>query len=185
LPSLREAVHGLGERIDAATRRRMGSSRSLELRPLDVEHFLLRREPSGTLRYWIRACSLPPEPPCVHQAALGYLSDYWFPIIALAPLLDAKVGTGLYIASLNHALWFHAPVRADEWLLVEAHAAANASARGLTQGKVWNRQGTLVATVTQESLFRGWVKQEDGRFDAPYGARPVGDGALASRTRKT
>jgi acyl-CoA thioesterase-2 len=185
LPSLREAMHALGDRIDATARQRMGSSRSLELRPLDVEHFLLRREPTGTLRYWIRACSLPPSPPNVHLAALGYLSDYWFPITALAPLLDAKVGTGLYIASLNHALWFHAPVRADEWLLVEAQAAANAGARGLTQGKVWNRQGTLVASVAQESLFRGWVKQEDGSFDAPYGAQPAGAAALAFRAKKT
>jgi acyl-CoA thioesterase-2 len=184
LPSLREAVQDLADRLDPAARERIGNSRSVELRPLDAEHFLLRREPGGVLRYWIRACDRLDDTPCVHQAALGYLSDYWFPMVALAPLLDARTGTGLYVASLNHALWFHAPVRADEWLLIEAQAAANASARGLTQGKVWNRQGTLVASVTQESLFRGWLRREDGSFDAPYGAKQAGDGALATRAKK-
>lgn len=182
LPSLREAVQRLADRLDPAARERMGGSRTLELRPLDAEHFLLQREPSGTLRYWIRASGTLPEQPCLHQAALGYLSDYWFPMTALAPLLDVKVGTGLYVASLNHTLWFHAPARADDWLLVEAQAAANRSARGLTTGRVWDRQGTLVASLAQESLFRGWVEQ-DGALAAPYGARPVGDGALGVRKK--
>ncbi|MDZ5456170.1 acyl-CoA thioesterase [Azohydromonas lata] len=184
LPSLREAVQHLADRLDPAARERMGGSRSLEMRPLDAEHFLLHREPSGTLRYWIRASDELGDAPNLHRAALGYLSDYWFPMVALAPLLDARTGTGLYVASLNHALWFHAPVRADEWLLVEAQAAANASARGLTQGKVWNREGTLVASVAQESLFRGWVPGEDGAFTAPYSQRKAGDGALAVRAAK-
>ena len=102
---------------------------------------------------------------------------------ALSPHLGVKVGTGLYAASLNHALWFHAPVQADDWLLVEAQAASTSQARGLTQGKVWNRHGTLVASIAQESLFRGWVEQ-DGTLTAPYRLSQAGDAALSLKPRR-
>lgn len=183
LPTLREAVQRFADRIDPAARERISASRTLELRPLDAEHFLLQREPSGTVRYWIRACGPLTDRPCLHQAALGYLSDYWFPMAALSPHLGVKVGTGLYAASLNHALWFHAPVQADDWLLVEAQAASTSQARGLTQGKVWNRRGTLVASVAQESLFRGWV-EEGGTLTAPYRAAQARDAALTLKPRR-
>jgi acyl-CoA thioesterase-2 len=60
----------------------------------------------------------------------------------------------LQVASLDHALWFHRPFRADEWLLYELDSPAAAGARGFARGSVFTRDGTLVASVAQEGLIR-------------------------------
>lgn len=158
LPTLGELVlqHAQELQIDAAAQARVGHSRNLEMRPINGRQFLLERNLSGQLRYWIRTCQSLPDRPALHQAALGYLTDYWFPMTALMPHLGAKVNSGLYVASLNHTIWFHAPLRADAWLLVDAQVKRTSNGRGLTEGHVYSADGLMVATITQETLFRGW-----------------------------
>ena len=85
------------------------------------------------------------------------MSDYWFPFTALSPHLDNKFTSGLFLASLNHGIWFHNAVRADQWLLVDARCPATGHGRGLTVGNVFTQDGTLVASMAQEGLQRGWV----------------------------
>ena len=62
-------------------------------------------------------------------------------------------GGGLYVASLNHAIWLHRPLRADEWLHFDSTSPAAASGRGLSIARVHDRQGLLLASATQECLM--------------------------------
>lgn len=179
LPSLHEVIETMGDRVSEAYRRRLGRSRTVDLRPLDAEAFLFQREPEGRMAYWVRAREALPAEPRLHHAVLGYLSDYWFPTAALAPLVDNKLDTGLYVASLNHALWFHQAAKADDWLLVSAQSQASGNARGLTLGSMHQRSGELVATMAQECLYRGWRAEGDG-FVPPGGNGPP---AMLMRTR--
>lgn len=158
LPTLRELVlaHADELQLDERTRALAGRSRHLEMRPVDGKQFLQACAPDGRRAYWVRVREPLPAQPMLHHAALGYLSDYWFPLVALAPHGGVRIDTRMYIASLNHAIWFHAPLRADEWLLVDARAQSTASARGLTEGQIYTRSGQRIATVLQETLFRTW-----------------------------
>ena len=104
---------------------------------------------------WLRAVGRLPDDPEIHRAVLAYLSDM--------TLLDtALIGHGhnvfdaqLQVASLDHALWFHRPFRADEWLLYVQDSPNAGGARGLTRGLLFSRDGRLVATAMQEGLMRG------------------------------
>ena len=60
---------------------------------------------------------------------------------------------GLYVASLNHAIWLHRPLRADDWLHFDSRSPSAASARGLSVARVHDRAGRLVASATQECLM--------------------------------
>lgn len=167
LPTLRDTMLAHAEQLPPQVRKRAGMSRSLDLRPVDPEGFLFRRDTvHAAFRYWVRVARPLPDEPWIHQAALGYLSDYWFPLTGLTPHLSNKIGSGLYVASLNHTMWLHQPTRADDWLLVEASSPGSGNSRALSIARVYARDGRLVASLAQESLCRGWV-EHDGAFDAP------------------
>ena len=60
----------------------------------------------------------------------------------------------VFMASLDHAMWFHRPFRADEWLLYDQASPSAGGGRALTQGQIYNRRGDMVAAVVQEGLTR-------------------------------
>lgn len=123
--------------------------------PLTPLHDGLNLDPAGPrLRYWVRLRHGLPDSAAAHAAALAYLSDWWINFSAAgAHLQSAEAENGLYIASLNHALWLHRPVRADAWLHIDSTSPAAASGRGLSVARFHDRQGQLVASATQESLM--------------------------------
>jgi acyl-CoA thioesterase-2 len=98
-------------------------------------------------RFWGRCTSRLPEDPAWHAAALTYLSDM---SSGIGPLGTAEYRSG---SSLDHALWFHRPVRMDDWVLLDLVPRTVADGRGWYQGTVHDRRGTLVASLTQEALF--------------------------------
>lgn len=167
LRTLQEVGAAYADRIPAAAARRLGQSRAAELRLVDPEAFLFRRDPEARLRFWVKLQRDLPDDPVLQRAAIGYLSDYWMPLTPLMAHLEAKIGTGLYLASLNHTLWLHRAPRVDDWLLVDAQSPFSGNARGLTTGHFYQRDGTLLATATQECLFRGWVEDGQGGFRVP------------------
>jgi acyl-CoA thioesterase-2 len=167
LGTLRDVLIERAGELPEWLRKRVGISRALDLRPVDPDGFLFRRDAADAgFRYWIRAQRELPAAPWIQQAAFGYLSDYWFPMTGLAAHVDLKIASGLYVASLNHTVWFHRPLRADDWLLFDARSVSTTQSRGLSSARVWTRDGRLVADIAQESLFRGWIEQ-DGEFHAP------------------
>ena len=103
---------------------------------------------------WIRTVGTLPDEPALHRYLLAYMSDHAFVTTALLPHGVTWLTRGMQVASLDHVMWFHQPVRVDEWLLYVIDSPAASGARGLVRGRVFTRDGSLVATTSQEGLIR-------------------------------
>ncbi|MEQ7005833.1 acyl-CoA thioesterase II [Actinopolymorpha sp. B17G11] len=105
-------------------------------------------------RVWFRAAGRLPDDPVLHRCVLAYASDLTLLGVTLVPH-DTYIGArGLQTASLDHAIWFHRPFRADEWLLYDQISPSASDARGLATGRLFTTDGSLVASVVQEGLIR-------------------------------
>jgi acyl-CoA thioesterase-2 len=105
-------------------------------------------------RLWIRVSGRMGDEPLLHQAAFTYLSDMTLLGSTLIPHGVQISEPDLQSASLDHAIWFHRPFRADEWLLYDQVSPSASGARGLAIGRVFTEDGRLVASVAQEGLIR-------------------------------
>lgn len=103
---------------------------------------------------WMRIREDLPDAPHVHQAGLAYLSDSTLVDHVMLPLGMRWQDADLIGASLDHAMWFHRPARADEWLLFVQTVEATGAGRGLARGRMFTQQGELAATCMQEGLIR-------------------------------
>lgn len=90
----------------------------------------------------------------VHAALLAYASDRNFLMTSLLPHGVSWLTPGMRMASLDHAVWFHRPFRVDEWILFDMHSPSASDARGLVLGRMFARDGTLIASAAQEGLIR-------------------------------
>ncbi len=118
--------------------------------PFDPEP---RVPPDTAQRGWFRVAGRLPEDDAVHAAALTFVSDLTLLSAGLARS-GGGWGGGTVGASLDHAVWFHRPIRADDWFLYETDSPAAASGRALCFGHIWAADGTHVASVAQEGLLR-------------------------------
>jgi acyl-CoA thioesterase-2 len=104
---------------------------------------------------WIRVNgALPAEPLLLHQCVIAYASDLTLLDTATLPHAIAWNDPRYMMASLDHAMWFHRPFRADDWLLYAQESPSASGARGLCMGHLFRRDGTLVVSVVQEGLVR-------------------------------
>ena len=104
---------------------------------------------------WMRTADRLPDEPAVHLAMLAYMSDMDFMSTALLPHGRSPANGGdVQGASLDHALWFHRPFRADDWLLFAKEAPSASGARGFVRGTFFDRRGRIVASAMQECLIR-------------------------------
>ncbi|MFB6609307.1 acyl-CoA thioesterase [Agromyces sp. NPDC056379] len=103
---------------------------------------------------WMKAFGRLPDDLNMHRAALAYASDYSI----LEPILRAHgvawAAPGLKVASLDHAMWWHRDARVDEWLLYTQDSPSASGGRGLSLGRIYTRDGVLVASVAQEGMVR-------------------------------
>jgi acyl-CoA thioesterase II len=131
-----------------------GLPRPLDLRFVDPPLWSRRRGPASDdpVRLWMRADGTLADEPLLHVCLLTYASDLTLLGSVLAPHSQHMGEVGL--ASLDHAMWFHRPFRADEWLLYECRSPTASGSRGLATGRFFTRDGRLVATAVQEGLVR-------------------------------
>ena len=101
-------------------------------------------------RVWFRSVDVLPDDPSFHVCTLAYMSDMTLLGSAKVPHPDEPTQD----ASLDHAMWFMRPFRADDWLLYDQTSPSASGGRALTQGRIFDRSGRLVAAVTQEGLSR-------------------------------
>ena len=94
-----------------------------------------------------------PDDPVLHACALTYASDMTLLDTALLPHALGPIDN-VFMASLDHAMWFHRPFRADEWLLYAQETPSAASGRAFATGSVFTSEGQLAVTVVQEGLIR-------------------------------
>ncbi|MGF7234524.1 MAG: acyl-CoA thioesterase [Frankia sp.] len=101
---------------------------------------------------WIKAITPLPDDPLTHVCALAYMSDLTLGGTAGKPHVN-EPGT-LMLSSLDHAMWFHRPFRADDWLLFVTRSSSLADSRGIANGEIFTQGGRLIASVVQELLIR-------------------------------
>lgn len=123
------------------------------------------RSEENSVQWWLKTRHPLPDDPPLHRAVLGYISDFGLISAVLEPHGYEPGNQGflsqLMAASLDHALWFHRPFRADEWLLYSTVPKSTSGARGLASGSIYDARGTLVATSMQELLIRKVVREGD------------------------
>jgi acyl-CoA thioesterase-2 len=149
LPDMAELAQRHGDVATGA----LEIGRAVEHRPLTDPFDRVPKQPPHTeSRAWMRVAGRLPDSPAVHAAALTFVSDLTLLGAGLARV--GGWGGGHAGSSLDHAVWFHAPVRADEWFLYEIDSPAATGGLALCFGQIWALDGTHVATVAQEGLIR-------------------------------
>ncbi|MEX2525048.1 MAG: acyl-CoA thioesterase II [Gammaproteobacteria bacterium] len=128
-------------------------SRPVEIRPIPFQRDDAT-ETEAISRNWFQSTIPLPDDNRIHQALLAYTSDFELLVTALRPHGITNPRHEVFGASLDHALWFHRPFRMDEWLLYDIQSPNANNARGLSWGKIYSRDGRLVASVAQEGLLR-------------------------------
>jgi acyl-CoA thioesterase-2 len=106
------------------------------------------------MQVWMKTTGPVPDRPGLHEALLAYMSDAYLIDVCLMANGRSYYDAKLQTASLDHALWFHRPCRADEWLLHVLEADQVGGGRGLGKGHFYTADGHLVATVLQQGLMR-------------------------------
>ena len=149
-----KALEAFGEKMSDAQRALMMRPRPIEMRSSGRQHWLNPepREPHSFS--WFRLVAPLPDDPAIHRAVIAYASDYTLLGTAVLPHGLSWMRGELISASLDHAIWFHAHARADEWLLYETDSPWSGSGRGYNRGRIFTRDGVLVASVAQEGMIR-------------------------------
>jgi acyl-CoA thioesterase-2 len=95
------------------------------------------------------------DDPRVHRCVLAFMSDYWLAAVAGSPHRSpSSASNDFAVASLNHSLWFHGPMRTDDWLLYRTESPWAGEGRGMARGLIYDRAGRLVASAVQEISLR-------------------------------
>lgn len=135
-------------------RRYYESDRPIELRPVEYQRYFGKKIEDGRINIWIRTAAKLPDDPALHMCALAYASDFSLLDAAMARYGRTLFEKDMLPASLDHAMWFHRPFHADEWLLYSQDSPSAQNGRGLTRGLIFKPDGTLVASVAQEGSLR-------------------------------
>jgi acyl-CoA thioesterase-2 len=134
---------------------RFTREQAFEVRSLDTLDHPVEPSPIPPRRLvWLKTTGRLPDDPSLHRCLLAYASDHGFLATSLFPHGVSFFTGRVQVASLDHAVWFHAPFRADEWLLHAMESPVAHGARGLVRGRVFTRDGRLVASTAQEGLIR-------------------------------
>ncbi len=128
---------------------------AIDFRAPYVEDLLRPDVNQPRMRFWIKMRSPIGDSLALQAAAFAYLSDYWINFAAcighVKTMADAE--RRLYVASLNHTIWYHRALRADDWLLFDCVSPSGALGRGLSTGRIFDPAGRLVASAAQECLL--------------------------------
>jgi len=127
-------------------------------RPIDLRYIGDPQSRAGVetagQQVWLRADGTLPDDPVLHACIATYASDMTLLDTALLPHGLGWGDNGVQMASLDHAMWFHRPFRADDWHLYDQRALSTSNSRGLAGGSIFTKDGHLAVTVVQEGLIR-------------------------------
>ncbi|HEY5241169.1 MAG TPA: acyl-CoA thioesterase II [Polyangiaceae bacterium] len=151
----RFAEAAAAKRVPKQFLERFTSEQPFEMRPVEVIDDPFEPTPMPPHRtVWLKTTGRLPDDAALHRYLLAYTSDHGFLATALFPHGLTFFGGQMQVASLDHAIWFHAPFRVDEWLLHVMDSPVARGARGLVRGRVFTQDGRLVASTAQEGLIR-------------------------------
>lgn len=129
-------------------------TRPIELRPVDPRRFIDPAPADPVWHCWFRTLAPLPDDPATHRAVLAYASDMALIGTSMLPHGVNWHTPGMQTASLDHAVWLHEPFRADDWLLYTTDSPWAGHGRGFNRGRIFTRDGRLVASTAQEGLIR-------------------------------
>jgi acyl-CoA thioesterase-2 len=141
-------------RLPARLRRFLEQARPFEFRLVQPFDYVAPAGAPPSRQVWFRAVDRLPPDERLHRRLLAYLSDYFLLDTATLPHSSALLGRSVVMASIDHAMWFHRPLRVDEWLLYAVESPSASGARGFARASVYARDGRLVASTAQEGLVR-------------------------------
>jgi acyl-CoA thioesterase-2 len=154
LPTDIDLLRRHADRMPERVREKFLGDKPIEMRPVAARD-PFAPAPAEPLKYvWLRANGELPEDPQVHRYVLAYASDFNLITTGLLPHGLSVMQPGLQIASIDHALWFHGNFRMNDWLLYAMESPWAGNARALAHGRIFTRDGRLVASVSQEGLVR-------------------------------
>jgi acyl-CoA thioesterase-2 len=154
LPTWQERIEPILAKVPKEMATWLTRDRPIDLR-YDGDLAIWKAEPRPpSQQVWMRADGRLPDDPALHQCVVAYASDMTLVDTALLPHGVAWADDQFQVASLDHAMWFHRPFRADEWLLYDLHSPNAAGARGFALGRIFTRDGKLAVSVAQEGLIR-------------------------------
>jgi acyl-CoA thioesterase II len=154
LPDLMEQIRGILDLVPQRVRRFVRYERPFEFRPVLAADLRnpMPMEPHKVM--WFRAVDKVPDDQALHRCLLAYVSDFHLLDTAMMPHAVSAVHDTMRLASIDHAMWFHADVRVDDWLLYVIDSPSASGAKGFTRGSIFSRDGKLVASTAQEGLIR-------------------------------
>ena len=158
-----EMIERMGDRMSEAQRKFVLRPRPIEMRTMDRLHWMNSDPKPPRAHSWFRAAAPLPDiadHPSLHRAVIAYASDYTLLGTSALPHGLSWMRGELVGASLDHAIWFHRPARADEWLLYATDSPWSGSGRGFNRGRIYDRAGNLVASVAQEGMMRRREKRD-------------------------
>lgn len=150
----RQMVEKAGDRMTEQQRNLVLRPRPIEMRTIDRLHWMNTEPKEPRAHTWFKTVAPLPGDAAIHRAVIAYASDYTLLGTSALPHGLSWMRGELVGASLDHTIWFHRPARADEWLLYATQSPWSGSGRGMNLGKIFNRQGELVASVAQEGMMR-------------------------------
>jgi len=154
LPTWHDRMAPILDKVPAEMRSWLARERPIDLR-YDGAIAIWKAEPRPPRQQvWMRADGKLPDDPALHACVVAYASDMTLVDTALLPHGVAWTDDTYMVASLDHAMWFHRPFRADEWLLYDLASPNAYGSRGFSQGRIFTRDGRLAVSVAQEGLIR-------------------------------
>jgi acyl-CoA thioesterase-2 len=156
LADVRELPPAVLEKVPEKMRRFLTHERPFEFRPVEPIQVIAPPREAPTRHIWVKTVDTLPDNADLHRNVLAYVSDYQLVSTATLPHGIHFAEGNVQLASLDHAMWFHRPFRADEWLLYAMESPNASSGRGLALGRFFTRDGRLVASTAQEGVVRVW-----------------------------
>jgi acyl-CoA thioesterase II len=155
MPTDQERMRAFADKLPPALRERALAERPFEMRIVGGATDMEKPEKANPYRtLWLRTTATLGDDPWLHCSMLAYASDYAFLTTALLPHGVTWLSKNMQVASLDHVMWFHAPFRADQWLLHVIESSRASGSRALVRGRVFTQDGRLVASTAQEGLIR-------------------------------
>jgi acyl-CoA thioesterase-2 len=154
LKSELELARMIKDKIPESIRGKLTCDRPIEIRVVNpVNPFKPEKRPA-VKNAWFRAIDPMGDDLSVHRYMLAYASDFGLATTCLGPHCHTFFEPTMQVASLDHAIWFHRDFRIDDWLLYAMESPSASNGLGMNRGRIFTRDGLLVATVAQESLIR-------------------------------
>ena len=135
-------------------RRFFGQPRPFEFRMVQPVDYLNPRPAAPMRQIWVRAVGPLGDDEMLHRRLLAYVSDFFLLDTATLPHGTSFLKASLIMATIDHAMWFHRPLRLDDWLLCAMESPSASGARGFARASIFARDGRLVASAAQEGLLR-------------------------------